>query len=166
MFCRFGNCVPYIDSESVNPCDHIYRPGVDLVYISLAWRGGDLSRYIKDIDRTQNAFDLIPESSAACRDMAILALCHHFLPPCGNITHFEPPTAVCEVVCRYISQICPEQWELFSSIVENADNLPSGFTFINCSNTGEYLQPLPYCCVDAGIQIRKYILSFWEKMFI
>ena len=96
-----------------------------------------------------------------CRDPALQVLCHYYFPPCGNSTIFEPPTSVCMEACNYLQDICPNEWrEVVAYFDENDSIVRSyGATFINCSNTGEYLDPLPYCCSDVGIDIRMFITA-------
>ena len=89
------------------------------------------------------------------RDSAIRTLCYHYFPPCGNITHFEPPKALCQDVCEFVTEdVCSEEWQrsvelantVYSETIESFQlHLP------NCSQPGSALNPLPHCCSDAGI---------------
>ena len=119
---------------------------------------GALEKYLNFVKRAHFAFDLAPE---ICQHEAKLVFCHYFLPPCGNSTLFEPPTSVCEDTCNYTRSLCPEEWELVRNFVNvQPSYLENGFTMINCSNTGEYLDPLSHCCLDLGIC--KWILLYCE----
>ena len=153
---RLGNCVPYKVHEQSIPCDAFYTPGVDHVYVSHQRLGGDLDRYITVTE--QNAGLLLAIFQNECRDPAIRVLCHFFLPPCGNSTVFEPPTSVCKEACNYLRDICPSEWEQVVAYFEESDDRlrPDGLTLINCNNTGEYLNPLPHCCSDVGVDIRMF----------
>ena len=152
---RFGNCVPFKIRQRGTPCDALYTPGVDHVYISNRRRGGNFDQYLSYVEDSGLVLNVIPER---CIDPALRVLCHFFLPPCGNSTFFEPPTSVCMEACNYLAEICPFEWEQVVAYFEVNDYWlrPNGLTFINCSNTGEYLDPLPHCCSDVGVNIRKF----------
>ena len=152
---RFGNCVPFKIRQRGTPCDDLYTPGVDHVYISNQRSDGNFDQYLYFVEESRIVFDVIPER---CIDPAQRVLCHFFLPPCGNSTFFEPPTSVCMEACNYLAEICPFQWEQVVAYFEENDYRlrPDGLTFINCSNTGEFLDPLPYCCSDVGVEIRRF----------
>ena len=98
------------------------------------------------------AFTIVPD---LCNREVQLILCHYFLPPCGNSTVFEPLTSVCEDICNYFHDLCPE----IIKDVSNYLNQRYNQTLINCSNTGEGIEPLPHCCSDVGINIRKSLKS-------
>ena len=114
---------------------------------------GDLESYLRFFMDTDLAFNLAPER---CIKEARLILCHFALPPCGNVTVFEPPTSVCEDVCNYLRSLCPEEFLQVSEYFRIRTDLARyGLTMINCSNTGEYLEPLEHCCSDLTIKIRE-----------
>ena len=85
-------------------------------------------------------------------------LCHYFLPTCGNVTSFEPPTSVCDYVCKYLESVCPQVIDEIRIYFETNEKklAPRGLTMINCSNTGEYLPPNQHCCTNLDIEIRKF----------
>ena len=89
------------------------------------------------------------------RDPVLRALCYFYFPPCGNITHFEPPAALCGSTCRYvIDSFCQEQW---TNTVKFFDNYLYFLTeynlgFLNCSNPSSELDAFPHCCSNAGIE--------------
>lgn len=153
---RFGSCQPFIIHERGTPCDILYTPGVDSIYVSGQRKRGNIYSYM-DIfeDIAAIVFSVFPEK---CHDPAIQVLCHYFLPPCGNRTVFEAPTSVCTKTCNFLHKICPSAWEKVMAYFEtNSFWLRrSGLTFINCSNTGQYLDPVPHCCsdIDVGVDIR------------
>ena len=151
----YGNCVPFDTSTlpSRTPCDDLFQQGVDYVYIPYTRTGGDLRSYLRFLVDIDIAFQLAPDR---CKREAQLILCHYFLPPCGNSTVFEPPTSVCKDVCNYLRNLCPVEYEFMLEYFQQQPSLSqAGLTFINCSNTGEYIEPLPHCCSDVGIDIRK-----------
>ena len=94
--------------------------------------------------------------SDACREPARKIVCYFYYPPCGNSTMFDPPKEVCSDTCVFIrDELCPMEWELasrhFNSIIEFITNF--GLNFIDCNNTGAFIDPLPHCCSNAGIEI-------------
>ena len=148
---RYGNCVPYNSSSlrQGTPCDDLYIQNVDYVFIPFDRANGTLENYLYFVEKTRIAFNLAPE---ICKHEAKVVFCHYFLPPCGNSAVFEPPTSVCKDVCSYTHSLCPEQWALVKEFMKNQPRyVENGFTMINCSNTGEYLDPLSHCCEDLGI---------------
>ena len=92
-----------------------------------------------------------------CQAPAEKLLCQYYLPPCGNSTTFETPKSVCKDTCNYLRENCPNEWNVVEPFFEQSElSMVHGTTFINCSDTGEYLNPLPHCCSDLGIDIRMY----------
>jgi len=159
---RFGNCVPYQTHEQTIGCDALYTPGVDYIYVSYQRTGGNLDRFLDYIEDAANF--VLNVFQAECYNPALRVLCHYYLPPCGNSTTFEPPTSVCTEVCSDLKEMCRDGWEFVVSTLEEGDlRLKAhGATFINCSNTGEYLDPLPHCCSDVGIGMRMSFSVFIE----
>ena len=78
-----------------------------------------------------------------------------FFPPCGNLSVVSPPTVICEDVCRYMMGLCGAQWEAAVQLVKIGTSVLTnlGLTFINCSHTAEYVEPLSHCCSDSGIEL-------------
>ena len=154
---RFGNCLPYKIRERGNPCDLVYTEGIDYIYLPDRRTGGDIDRYLNLVEDASLILSLVPDK---CLDPALRVLCHFYFPPCGNSTHFQSPTSVCIEFCNYLQELCPFEWgQAIAFFEENDSRLrPQGLTFINCSNTGEYLDPLSYCCSDVGLQIRMFIV--------
>ena len=144
--------MPFTPGERETLCDGLYTPGVDHVYIP--YRRQDVAL----ITLLENAAAFRERVPDKCLDPAIRVFCHYYLPPCGNTTLFEPPTSVCMEVCNYLGDLCPSEWEQAVTFFEVNEALFYE-AFINCSNTGEYLDPNPYCCSDVGVDIRMYILS-------
>ena len=157
--------MPHEAREVSIPCDAIYTPGVDHIYVSYQRTGGNLSVY-RDIIEPYAAL-VLDVFRGECHDLAIRVLCHYYLPPCGNSTTFEPPNSVCMESCNYLQETCLSQWNQVAAFFEENSSLARryGVTFINCSNTGEYLNPLPHCCSDLGIDIRTYVLLCCYSVF-
>ena len=79
---------------------------------------------------------------------------------------FEAPTSLCEDICDYFSRICHEEFgDLAEYYMNIVDFSKYGVTMINCSNTGEYLDPLGHCCSDLKIEIRKCTYSNHYDLF-
>lgn len=83
-------------------------------------------------------------------------ICYYYYPPCGNITQFEPPNAVCQDVCLYLTtELCQQEWllalQFLAGLSEFVELLQ--IQFLNCSQPGAALGDLPHCCSDAGVTI-------------
>ena len=91
-----------------------------------------------------------------CRDPGLRAVCYHYYPPCGNATHFEPPSALCQDICTTVIQtICQTEWQLLMQHLKGIEDYINTFhiQFVNCSQPGFALGSLPHCCSDAGIRL-------------
>lgn len=146
FFNRYGNCLPY---QSIRACDSLRSPGVDYVYLSYHRAGGDLSQYTRFFANSADFF--IGQAPEQCVDLASKIFCHVFFPTCGNGTEFNPPAALCQETCEYVQSLCPSEWDQVAQYFER--ERPLGTNFINCNATGDYLEPLPHCCTNAGIVI-------------
>ena len=154
LTCSYGNCVPF-DSSSLDSgtfCDDLLQQGVDYVYIPYTEEGGDLRSYLNTFANLNLVFKIIPDR---CKREATLILCHSFLPPCGNSTVYEPPTSICEDDCNYVRDLCPVEYLGAAEYFRQQRNY--SFT---CSNTGEFLDTLPHCCSDVGVDVRKSLNYF------
>ena len=140
--------------EEGTPCDAIYIQNVDYVYISDNRAFGNLEYYLFFFYDVQLAAKALPE---VCRYEILMIICQYYFPFCGNTTVFEPPISVCEDVCSYTHSLCPEIFEAIGQHLVDENSTSYGVTLINCSNPGEYLDPVPHCCSDLGIEIRKFI---------
>lgn len=121
--------------------------------------GGSVDSYFDFIEQTVGPQFAVFQDE--CYDPALRILRHYFLPPCGNSTVLEPPTSVCMETCNYLQNICPSEW---NKVVTHFDELEPklrrfGATFINCSDTGKYLNPLPYCCSNVGIGMSSSVVT-------
>ena len=127
---RYGKCFPYDTSSTPNgtPCDELYTEGETYVFLSSCRTGGNINIYFLLFQDSNSYFDLIPPE---CIYEARKVLCHYYLPTCGNSTVFEPPTSVCEDVCDYLRNLCPDQFQqLALQFSLNADVLaPFGFNY-------------------------------------
>ena len=90
----------------------------------------------------------VDKSASRCQDLIRRVLCLYYYPPCGFNGTFIAPVSICPEECSYVQHQCENTWKELVSIlrISNPDD-----GFINCSNPGQILDPLPHCCVDAGI---------------
>ena len=155
---RYGKCIRY-DTSNLDlglPCDDLFKQGVENVFLPNDRANGNFQLYIQIIGNARLVFSLIPQR---CAEEANLILCHYLFPPCGNSTVFNPPTSVCGEVCDYLQSLCPDEFALAIAHFGAQPRLMElGFTMINCSHTGEYLEPLQYCCSDVDVEIREYTI--------
>ena len=145
-------CEPYAGLAS--PCNSVFRAGVDYVYIPYTRTYGDQRRLSIYMNDSQLSVTFIPEQ---CREVTIQLLCNYYLIPCGNSSVFQPPVSACSEQCLHLrNDLCPNEWELVLAYFRNNPGLVAlGLGFIECNNTGLILEPLPHCCTDAGITLRK-----------
>ena len=129
----------YISETDV--CDGVVRPHIDYVYAS--YRLGNqstiaqlLSKNIKNIGTDQNEY---------CMKQVLRALCHFYLPPCGNFTHPAPPSSICQEQCQTVQETCHTTWSTLLSTFDSVDLV------IECNDTSALLFPVPHCCTDAGL---------------
>ena len=143
---RYGRCVPYVKSSRENPCDPLFRDGIDHVFVPFRRTSGDVVRLNDFVADTSIAIDLI---SDACRERARKLLCYFYYPPCGNSTMFEPPNAICSDACTRIrDDHCAAEWDAASAWFNGNTNdiTTNGLNFIVCNDPGAFLYPLPHCC--------------------
>ena len=147
--------MPFYPARTPTICDDFYRPGIDYVYVPHTRSQGSYARLIRDMAQFGT---LLIQPLMTCDLPVNRLLCHFYLPPCGNVTHFQPPTAVCPEQCRAITEQCPEEWAIALDYYARAGSIieMEGLQLIDCNFPGELLAPLPYCCTDAGINISKY----------
>ena len=133
-----------------SPCDDFYESGVDYVYVPYQRFGGSYSKFMWNIIKFGPQLLATLES---CYDTARRVICHYYLPPCGNATHFQPPTSVCSETCHNLKHLCPREWDIVVQTFEQNRVIleVDGLLFIDCGNTGQYLDPLPHCCSTAGV---------------
>ena len=120
------------------PCESVYESGTDYVYIK---KSSEFFQTLNEIWRIEKK---LQEDSTFCMNSTIRMICHHYLPPCGNSTHFEPPTAVCSDACLLQSQMCHTHWSDFEKEISNPPN---------CSHLEN---ALPLCWSDQEISTSKF----------
>ena len=141
---RYGKCEEYVVETEV--CADVLVPGSDYVFIrnSLGTQTSISTTLAKNYEHTRW---LIALSDKECLRQVSRAICHYYLPPCGNITHTSPPSSLCHEECVHIQSNCHTAWQAAAISFINSYN------FINCDSTSRLLFPLPICCTGAGIEI-------------
>ena len=146
---RYGSCVPfsqYLLGRGI-PCDSVYESGTDYVYITNSSESLQPLNVIGGVEEVlQKEFS---SNDFYCMNSTIHLICHYYLPPCGNSTHFEPPTFVCSDACRLLSRMCPTHWGAFES------KLREKSISTNCSFM-ENVHPLNHSCVDLGVHMSEF----------
>ncbi len=164
LFYRYGNCVPYVTSRGGGPCDTEFEIGVDYVYIPYTRLNGNITE-LNLVLETFNFF--FSELLSDCMPIVLRGLCFYYYPPCGNSTHFVPPPALCHDDCVAAqTELCLNQYIALHSYIANTvttDLEAIGLNIVNCSDPGEFVNPLPHCCYTAigkcsTIFIVKYII--------
>ena len=147
--------MPFRVREKSTPCDDLYVSGVDYVYIPYTRYDGNFENLMDGITRVASQLAV---AFANCFEPARRVLCHFYLPPCGNSSMFEPPSSVCEEACTELSKLCPIGWAQVVSFFElnEVNAAPLGLSLIDCSNSGKYLNPIPNCCSNIGINICEF----------
>ena len=143
--CRYGHCVPFWKYEKESFCDEFYTPGVDYIYFPNTRIGGQYSEVMQII--VNYILNLVLDSLEKCHDVARQAICHYYLPPCGNSSVFELPTSVCMETCKILQETCGEEFEIVNATFQqNSIVIEVGIDFIDCEDPGKPLSPLPYNC--------------------
>ena len=138
----------------ITHCEKYYTPGVDLVYVPNKWAEGNYALFYDLIKLTGFYF----EEFQNCMEQALEVVCHYLLPPCGTLNAISLPTSLCKGSCNMLAELCPDAWKLLSAQANDHFTFTSiGVSFLNCSNPGEHLEPLPHCCLDVDFDIRKSI---------
>ncbi len=151
IMCRYGRCVPYVRPSTGGPCDSLFEEGVDYIFLPFTRANGSL-RIINDrLDEFVFALELINEP---CLTAAVYSICNFIYPPCGTSTQFSPPPAMCTDDCLIVTEdICKTEFVtlrkyFFESVPSSMEAL--GLDVINCSDPGQFIDPLPHCCFGAG----------------
>ena len=88
------------------------------------------------------------DASSRCQDLIRRVLCLYYYPPCSFNGTLSAPVSICSEECFYVQHQCADKWDQLERLL----SVPgSSLGFINCSSPGQILDPLPHCCVDAGI---------------
>ena len=137
-----GVCQAYEGGSTL--CDGAVDENVN-IYIGNARKQAELTSTLNGAISV--VFDT---SSSRCQDLIRHVLCLYYYPPCSFNGTFTPPVSLCPEECLYIQNQCLDKWNQLERLL----GIPGSYlSFINCSNPGQILDPLPHCCVDAGITI-------------
>lgn len=143
--------MPYVKTSRDNPCDTLFREGVDHVFVPFRRASGDVVRLSDLVADASLVVNYVPDP---CKESARRLLCYFYYPPCGNSTIFEPPNTICSDTClRVQNNHCASQWDLAVAWFSGNANFITerGLNFIDCNDPGAFIYPLPHCCSDAGI---------------
>ena len=121
-------------------CDTVFTSGVDYIY--LPHRRGlttqaDFHRKLHDAIGSELSV------SSQCQEVFSTYVCSSFFFPCGKEGEIHRPNSVCSDDCLYVQNTCSELWEVLLSSELGMED------FADCNTTGEILEPLEYCCVNA-----------------
>ncbi len=151
VYNRYGNCVPYVYTlHGDGPCDFEFETGVDYVYIPYKRLNGNITELNLVLETFKFFADLL---SVECRPVVLRGLCYYYYPPCGNSTHIASPPAQCYDDCVAAqTEVCPEEYSALKGYIANIaaiDLEAIGLNIVNCSDPGEFVNPLPHCCYTA-----------------
>ena len=157
-----GNCEPYLGSSSnrASPCDKIFTPGVDYVYIPNNRLNGSQKMLTHYADQMES---LLIYLSSKCRDVAIKFLCYNYYLPCGYNGTYHVPQFVCSAFCKYVSQsLCLGEWQLLARFLTNhldmLDQNDKTLRLPDCNYTDEHISYLNLsndCCYNGNIETSK-----------
>ena len=88
--------------------------------------------------------------STHCQELIQNVLCLYYYTPCGVNGTLTSLVSICSEECFYVQNECAGTWNQLASLLGISG---SGLGFINCSSPGQILDPLPHCCVDAGVTV-------------
>ena len=158
-----GNCEPYLDSASnraSSPCDQIFTPGVDYVYIPNNRLNGSQKMLRHYADQMESLITLL---SSKCRDAAIKFICYNYYLPCGYNDTYHVPQFACSAFCKYVSQsLCLGEWQLLARYLTNhfdmLDQNDKTLRLPDCNYTNEHISYLNLsndCCYNGNIETSK-----------
>ena len=129
---------------------HAYRSGSTLCDGKI---GENVNVYTRrqdyQLERALDAVSVVLVTTPnRCKDLIRNVLCLYYYPPCGFNETFTPLVSICPEECFHIQHECADVWKQVESLLNVFE---SDLEVINCSNPGQILDPLPHCCVDAGI---------------
>ena len=114
---------------------------------------------LQDLNSIMNAIKSASDLTAddACVEVIKEIVCKYYYIPCVTVSDpddVEPSVllmSVCAEECIYVQNTCQQVWLLFETLI--SISLPAQLGFINCSNPDAAIEPLPNCCVNAGVTI-------------
>ena len=139
-----GKCQPYQSGSTL--CDDKVGKSI---YITA--RDGTQIYTQEELKNTLNndfVVQILDSSSSHCRELIRNVLCFYYYPPCDLNGTLTAPVSICPEECFYVQRECTNAWKQLESLLSLSR---SDLVFINCIHLGSMLDPLPHCCVDAGI---------------
>ena len=134
-----GVCQPY--EGGLTLCD-----GEIDERVNIYTRGNTQSQLTLTLDAVTSV--VLTKASTQCQDLIRHVLCLYYYPPCSFNGTLTAPVSICSEECFYVQHQCADKWDQLERLL----SVPgSSLGFINCSSPGQILDPLPHCCVDAGI---------------
>ena len=126
-------------------CEGVVRLDIDYVYArSRLGTQSTIARMLND--NVKSLGSIIGDEDRKCLKIVYRALCHFYLPPCGNASNLTPPTSICPEECEMVRENCAKTWSTVL-LAFNDDMTP----LIDCDDTSSLLFPLPHCCTGAGL---------------
>lgn len=127
-------------------CAGILTPNVDYVYVSFSHYGGSEALWTPFIEGL-NLLSYV--QSQSCKETMRQALCTYYFPRCRNATGYQLPMSICEQGCLQIKDnLCPLDWANVTNVTIANNNFRTRSVLTDCSNTDQYLDGLPQCCVN------------------
>ena len=146
----YGECSVY--TSKVDVCEGVVSLGIDHVYARS--RLGTQSNIAQMLNENlKSAESIIADQNRNCVKMVYRALCHFYLPPCGNATHPAPPSSICPKECKMVQEECDTTLNTVL-LTFDEDVTP----VINCNDTSSLLFPVPHCCTGAGLGMTPFTL--------
>ncbi len=155
--------MPYVPLSGGSPCDSEFEIGVDYVYVPFTRLNGNLTELNMVLEPFKVLVDLL--SAGKCTRIVLRGLCFYYYPPCGNSTHFVPPPALCYDDCVAAqTDVCPTEYDGLHNFVATTDLDAVGLNIVNCSDPGEFINPLPHCCYTAIGKLFVCVVYVKEKV--
>jgi len=143
-----GVCEAYQHGSML--CDSQLGESVE-IYFSNALRSSSIGTQVELTTKLNTVISQVfATASTQCQELIQNLLCLYYYPPCGVNGTLTSPVSICPEECFYVQNECANVWNQLETLLSTA--APS-IGFINCSNPGQLLEPLPHCCMGAGITI-------------
>ena len=132
-------------TSQTDVCEGVVRLDIDYVYARS--RLGTQSTIARMLNENVKSLEsIIGDEDRNCLKIVYRALCHFYLPHCGNASNLTPPTSICPEECKMVQKDCAKTWSTVL-LAFNDDMTP----VIDCNDTSSLLFPLPHCCTGAGL---------------
>ena len=133
-------------TEPTEVCTSVLHQGIDYVFITR--RLGSQSSLSASLNKNiETVRELIATQNKECVEQVLRLLCSYYLPYCGNATHPQFPSSICQKECDYVQKTCQATWQAATLAFSGLE------PFLSCAETSKLLNPLPHCCTGAGINL-------------